>query len=71
MKSIKIKFFAILIHLAQVQSYADECTNFIDTVLKIPIPSEGMVSDGQQQKNDLGLYFYKYYDSKNNIIKIK
>ena len=71
MKSIKIKFFAFLILLAQVQSYADECTNFIDTVLKIPIPSEGMVADGQQQKNDLGLYFYKYYDSKNNIIKIK
>jgi len=50
---------------------SDECKNFQDKVLEIPYPEDGLVTDGQQPKNDLGIYFHKTYDYKQNKITIK
>ena len=38
---------------------ADECKNFEEKVLSIPYPAEGLVTDGQQPRNDLGIFFIK------------
>ena len=50
---------------------ADECKNFDEKVLSIPLPENGMVTDGQQPKYDLGLFFHQDYDYKNDKILIK
>ena len=65
-------FFIIIIFFLKIfPSYSDECKRFIDTVLEIPEPKEGLVTDGQQPRKDLGLFYYKEYDFDRNIIKIK
>ena len=46
--------------------FGDECQNFEDKVLSIPYPENGYVTDGQQPRYDLGLFF-----TKNMITKIK
>ena len=61
----------LIFFLKNVYLYGDECQNFIKSVLEIPIPQEGMVTDGQQSKNDIGIFFHTEYDFKKNIIKIK
>ena len=67
------KFTALFLifFLKNVYLYGDECQNFIKSVLEIPIPQEGMVTDGQQPKNDIGIFFHTEYDFEKNIIKIK
>lgn len=49
----------------------DECKNFEDKVLSIPYPEDGYVTDGQQPRNDLGLFFHQEYDYENKSIIIK
>ena len=67
------KFTALFLifFLKNVYLYGDECQNFIKSVLEIPIPQEGIVKDGQQPKNDIGIFFHTEYDFEKNIIKIK
>ena len=50
---------------------ADVCKNFEEKVLAIPIPEVGMVTDGQQPKYDVGLFFHQNYDYKQDKILIK
>ena len=50
---------------------ADECQRFKDKVLEIPEPESGYVTDGQQPKNDLGLFYQLEYNSLKNYFKIK
>ena len=64
-------FITIFIFLVSFSTLADECKNFENKVLAIPPPIEGLVTDGQQEKNDLGLFFHKEYVFEDNIIKIK
>jgi len=64
-------FIIIFIFLVSFSTLADECKNFENKVLAIPPPIEGLVTDGQQEKNDLGLFFHKEYVFEDNIIKIK
>ena len=35
---------------------ADECKNFEDKVLAIPYPDNGYVTDGQQPRQDIGIF---------------
>ena len=51
--------------------FADECKNFEDKVLAIPIPEVGMVTDGQQPKFDVGLFFHQDYDYEQDKILIR
>ena len=62
---------AILIYLTLGVSVADECKNFEDKVLAIPMPEDGIVTDGQQPQNNLGLFFQERYDYQNDKILIK
>ena len=62
---------AILIYLILGVSVADECKNFEDKVLAIPMPEVGMVTDGQQPKYDLGLFFFQDYNYEKDQIIIK
>ena len=50
---------------------ADVCKNFEEKVLAIPIPEVGMVTDGQQPKYDVGLFFHQNYDYNQDKILIK
>ena len=50
---------------------ADVCKNFEDKVLAIPIPEVGMVTDGQQPKFDVGLFFHQDYDYEQDKILIR
>ena len=59
-----------LIFFAQV-SISDECKNFEDKVLAIPYPDNGYVTDGQQPKKDIGIFFHQEYDYNNNRIVLK
>lgn len=59
-----IFFFTFLVN-------ADECQRFKDKVLEIPEPESGYVTDGQQPKNDLGLFYQIEYNSLKNYFKIK
>ena len=51
--------------------FVDECQNFEDKVLSIPYPENGYVTDGQQPRYDLGLFFHQEYDYENKKIIIK
>ena len=62
---------AIIIYLTLGISIADECKNFEDKVLAIPMPQVGMVTDGQQPKYDLGLFFHQDYNYEKDQIIIK
>jgi len=70
-----VQFFrilsAIIIYLTLGISIADECKNFEDKVLAIPMPQVGMVTDGQQPKYDLGLFFHQDYNYEKDQIIIK
>ena len=50
---------------------ADVCKNFEEKVLAIPIPEAGMVTDGQQPKYDVGLFFHQDYDYEQDKILIR
>lgn len=63
----KLIIFFIFITL---KAFADECKNFEDKVLAIPLPANGIVSDGQQPRYDAAIYFSKDFDFKNNKILI-
>tara|TARA_A100001011_G_C14299973_1_gene840298 strand:- start:638 stop:2071 length:1434 start_codon:yes stop_codon:yes gene_type:complete len=50
-------------------SAEDACKKFSDKVISIPLPTNGIVTDGQQPRNDLGLFFYyQYIFSENNFL---
>ncbi len=53
------------------QLVASECENFEDKVLSIPYPENGMVTAGEQARNDLGIFFHQEYDYDKDVIKIK
>ena len=61
-------FFNIFFYLF---GNADECQRFKDKVLEIPEAESGYVTDGQQPKNDLGLFYQLEYNSLKNYFKIK
>ena len=66
-----VKFITIFfIILFSFSTQADECKKFNEKVLSIPIPDDGLVTDGQQSRNDLGLFFHKNYRFEKNDIKI-
>ena len=66
-----VKFISIFfIILFSFSTQADECKKFNEKVLSIPIPDDGLVTDGQQSRNDLGLFFHKNYRFEKNDIKI-
>jgi len=67
---LRILLSILLIFFAQV-STANECDNFEEKVLSIPIPTEGYVTDGQQPKYDLGIFFHQDYDYQYDKIVIK
>ena len=67
-----LRFLIILLFLfSNNLLIADECKNFEDKVLSIPIPENRMVTDGQQPKFDLGLFFHQNYDYQKDKIIIK
>jgi len=70
-----VKFFKYLLFifcfLYPQQIVADECKNFDDKVLSIPYPDDGMVTAGEQARNDLGIFFKQDYDYDKDLIKIK
>ena len=67
-----LRFLIILLFLfSNNLLIADECKNFEDKVLSIPIPEDRMVTDGQQPKFDLGLFFHQNYDYQKDKIIIK
>ena len=70
MSFLRILLSILLIFFAQV-STANECDNFEEKVLSIPIPTEGYVTDGQQPKYDLGIFFHQDYDYQYDKIVIK
>ena len=70
MSFLRILLSIFLIFFAQV-STANECDNFEEKVLSIPIPTEGYVTDGQQPKYDLGIFFHQDYDYQYDKIVIK
>ena len=69
-KNFLLIFFLISLILPNYVK-SDECKNFEDKVLEIPYPEDGLVTDGQQPRNDLGIYFHKTYDYEKNKIVIK
>jgi len=70
-----VSYLRILLILVFIFSnnllFADECKNFEDKVLAIPIPEVGMVTDGQQPKFDVGLFFHQDYDYEQDKILIR
>ena len=56
MNFFKYFLITIIFFFKIFPSYSDECQRFIDTVLEIPEPKEGLVTDGQQPRKDLGLF---------------
>lgn len=70
-----VKFFKYLLFvicfLYPQQIVADECKNFDDKVLSIPYPDDGIVTAGEQARNDLGIFFKQDYDYDKDLIKIK
>ena len=69
-KNFLLLFFLISLILPNYVK-SDECKNFEDKVLEIPYPEDGLVTDGQQPRNDLGIYFHKTYDYEANKLIIK
>jgi hypothetical protein len=69
-KNFLLIFFLISLILPNYVK-SDECKNFEDKVLEIPYPEDGLVTDGQQPRNNLGIYFHKTYDYEKNKIVIK
>ena len=65
-----INLFVITV-LFNSSLFGDECQNFEDKVLSIPYPENGYVTDGQQPRYDLGLFFHQEYDYQNKKIIIK
>ena len=67
-----LRFLLILVFIfSNNLLFADECKNFEDKVLAIPIPEVGMVTDGQQPKFDVGLFFHQDYDYEQDKILIR
>jgi hypothetical protein len=67
-----LRFLLILVFIFSNNFlFADECKNFEDKVLAIPIPEVGMVTDGQQPKFDVGLFFHQDYDYEQDKILIR
>ena len=67
-----LRFLLILVFIfSNNLLFADECKNFEDKVLAIPMPEVGMVTDGQQPKFDVGLFFHQDYDYEQDKILIK
>ena len=68
----KLRYLLILFSIFSAQvSIGDECKNFEDKVLAIPYPDNGYVTDGQQPREDIGIFFQKEYDFKSDEMKIK
>ena len=65
-----MKFFKYLLFVVYLlyfqQLVADECKNFEDKVLSIPYPENGIVTDGQQPKFDLGIFFKQDFNYQTN-----
>ena len=70
MKFFKYLFIVIYLLWSQ-QLAASECENFEDKVLSIPYPENGMITAGEQAKNDLGIFFYQEFDYDKDVIKIR
>ena len=70
MKFFKYLFVVIYLLWSQ-QLAASECENFEDKVLSIPYPENGMVTAGEQAKNDLGIFFHQEFDYDKDVIKIR
>ena len=70
MKFFKFLFIVIYLFWSQ-QLAASECENFEDKVLSIPYPENGMITAGEQAKNDLGIFFHQEYDYDTDVIKIR
>ena len=70
MKFFKYLFIVIYLLWSQ-QLAASECENFEDKVLSIPYPENGMVTAGEQAKNDLGIFFHQEFDYDKDVIKIR
>ena len=69
---INLRYFLILFSIFFIQvAIGDECKNFEDKVLAIPYPEDGYVTDGQQPREDIGIFLQKEYDFKNDEIKIR
>ena len=68
-----LRFTLICVFLIFSQNLiADECKNFEEKVLSIPYPADGLVTDGQQPRNDLGIFFHHNYDfDTNNLIFLR
>ena len=70
-----MNFFKRLIFILSLMAisnvFADECKNFEEKVLSIPPPVDGIVTDGQQERKDLGLFFHQEYSFQENKFKIK
>lgn len=65
-----VKFFKYLLFVVYLlyfqQLVADECKSFEDKVLSIPYPENGIVTDGQQPKFDLGIFFKQDFNYQTN-----
>ena len=70
MNIFKYLLILFLIFFSQVV-IGDECKNFEDKVLAIPYPENGYVTDGQQPKKNIGIFFHQEYDFSNNRIILK
>ncbi len=67
-----LRYILILFSIFFFQvAISDECKNFEDKVLAIPYPDNGYVTDGQQPKQDIGIFFHKEYDFENDEMKIR
>ncbi len=68
-----MNFFKRLIFVLSLMAisnvFADECKNFEEKVLSIPPPVDGIVTDGQQERKDLGLFFHQEYSFEENKFK--